>query len=135
MADEIIGSIECQSDRASTISAYWPTHGSQLPQTINEISFGQVQYFIKHIIKVGGEEVEHTFAYIKWYEKHICSDYFGSNAIVCQKHHAPHSVFSYMPVQRIFSICAKGQLKMAIQNNLLEDIIVIIPIHTTVPKD
>jgi len=73
------------------------------------------------------QEYEHTLAYVKWYQSHPNSDFYGSSAIVCKNTHKEGSSCSFIPVQRIHAVCAYCELDIEIAN-VLEDVLIAIPL-------
>lgn len=63
---------------------------------------------------------------MKWYRQHKHFDWFGSSAIVCLPEFMTES---FIPVQRILSVCIYGKLTIAFQSNQSEKVIVASPTH------
>jgi len=136
LCNQLIGSVlnsRC-SNSSAIICAHWP-------ETVNDVQtndynikprIGRVEYFCKHriIASMPGkqqQEYEHILAYVKWYQSHPNSDFYGSSAIVCKNTHKEGSSCSFIPVQRIHAVCAYCELDIEIAN-VLEDVLIAIPL-------
>ena len=90
-----------------------------------------MQYFCKHRVAFSDESVmkhcEHIFANVRWMQKHPHEGWYGISATVCFNMHEPTSMCSFIPVQRIHSVCAHGVLDVAI-GGLNEKVFVAVPI-------
>lgn len=135
VGEVLFGSLATSRENNIVISAYWPTSGTNLQagQTTRALpqAIGQIQYYIKHeLISVSdGNKLVHIFAYVNWYKKHQYSDWFGSTAIVCVPEFEFESIFSFIPIQRISSVCVHGNLKMCFTNNVPETVHIVCPVH------
>ena len=52
----------------------------------------------------------HIFGFIKWFRKHQKSNWFGSSAIACHEEFEFDSIYSFIPIQQILSVCIYGSL-------------------------
>ena len=113
VGNEVFGSKAMARDNNIVISAYWPSNNSSdlLQNSPLPRSIGQVQYYIKHKICIGDHEKEHLFGYVRWYKQHERCDWFGYSATVLIQEFEPYSQFSFIPVQRISSLCIYGAIK------------------------
>ena len=73
------------------------------------------------------KESEHIFAYVKWKQSHPHHDWFGISATVCVNMNEAFSMCSFLPVQRISSVCAFSVLDVDI-NGFTESVFVAVPI-------
>ena len=99
-----------------------PTEGRNLPKAA-----GEIQFFLKHNSGVKGE---HAFAFVCWYKRHIHFDWFGSSAIVyCNEYESDNS-YSFIPIQRLLSLCVYGNIQLSFDyQQTFENVVVVSPIH------
>ena len=104
---------------SSVITAYWPTTGSNLPliDYSARMSVGTVQYFLKHQVVLCTtdnvkQNADHVIAYIKWSHKHSHAEWYGLSATISSDMHEPPSVCCFIPVQRIYAVCAHCTLNI-----------------------
>ena len=131
VVEELFGSVLTSRDNCTVISAYWSIgiESASFPGLAMPFSIGQIQYFIKHdlISTQNSEKKEHIFAYVNWYKQHQNFDSFGSSAVVC----LPEFVCkSFIPIQRISSVCIFGQLKLSFSSNMQETVLLVSPTHS-----
>ena len=135
---QLIGSVmnsRCAKS-SSVISAYWPTKECDL-QSINysgHMSIGIIQYFCNHEVVVcrvdnTEQKLEHIFAYVQWKQEHQNEDWFGISAAVCSSMEEPASACSFIPVERIHSVCAHASLSIDI-GAFNELVFVAVPVPT-----
>lgn len=125
VGNEVFGSKAMARDNNIVISAYWPSNNSSdlLQNSSLPRSIGQVQYYIKHKICLGNHEKEHLFGYVRWYKQHERYDWFGYSATVLTQEFEPYSQFSFIPVQRISSLCIYGAIKVSFLAGVEESVI------------
>ena len=140
LCNQLIGSSmnsRC-SNSSSVIGAYWPTFRAdvQAPSTdySAKLKIGIIQYFFKHQIVASTpdkykQEYEHKLAYVKWYQKHLHEDWYGTSAVVCSNTNDPDSPCSFIPIQRIHAVCAHCTLNIQI-GTISENVFVAVPIPT-----
>lgn len=138
LCEQLIGSVmnsRC-SKSSSVITAYWPTTGSNLSliDYSARMSVGTVQYFFKHRVVLCTvdnvkQNVDHVIAYIKWNQKHPHAEWYGLSATISSDMYEPSSVCSFIPVQRIYAVCAHCTLKVQM-GTLNETVFIAIPIPT-----
>ena len=136
--EQVIGSVmnsRC-SKSSSVITAYWPTTGSDFSSIdySMRMSVGTVQYFCKHRVVLCTVDnvkrnADHVIAYVKWNQKHPHAEWYGLSATVCSDMHEPPSVCSFIPVQRIYAVCAHCMPKIQM-GTLYETVFIAIPIPT-----
>ena len=121
------------ANASSVIMAFRPTSGSNL-STINysRMSVGVVQKYYKNTVTLGKkntveEKNEHVLAYVVWKKRHTHEDWFGLSATVTFTLDEPHSMCSFIPVQRIAAVCAHCIQSRTI-GNLTEPIFIACPI-------
>ena len=130
IGSELYNSMGASRENGTVVSAYWPldiddylgTH--QLP-----LSIGRIVYFIKHTLNTNSSKKhEHIFALVEWYEKHAEKhDWFGSSTTVC---YVNFKSISFIPIQRITSVCIHGTLEMPFTPGCIpEKIFIAIPIN------
>ena len=101
---------------SSVIMAFWPSSGDSF-RTIDytRMRVGEVQYYIKHTIKVSttidsgpSHQVDetHLFAYVSWKKQDPHYNWFGISATVCSELEEESGACCFIPVQRIGSRCA-----------------------------
>ena len=128
LGGDLIGSVKpgANNSSSSIIMAKWPSTGSLLQALSNEkMGVGEVQYFIKHSIKVGvdnshGEikNESHVFAYVHWKKLHEHQNWFGASAIVCLDIIEEPNACCFIPAQRIYARCAFAQLPVTFPNHV-----------------
>jgi len=133
---QLIGSVMNAScaKSSSVVTAFWPSRGQDL-KSIDygaRMKVGVVQYFIKHQVTLSNADndktrCEHVMAYVNWKERHTNEDWFGISATVCFNTDDPSSMFSFIPVYRIHSVCAYSVLDVTI-NQIAEKLFVAVPI-------
>ena len=138
LCDQLIGSVmnSRSSKSSAVITAYWPTTGCDLT-SINygaHMRVGTVQYFCNHQVVLRTvdnttQKFEHVLAYVQWKKKHQNEEWFGISATVCCDLPEPASACSFIPVQRIHSVCAYSLLNIEI-GTLRESVFVAVPIPT-----
>ena len=117
LCGDILGSVmnatSCQS--SSTIMAFWPLcHGNVSSIDYVRMCVGCIQYFCKHQLTISTADSEtshlpHLFAFVCWYERHTHHNWYGASATVCTNSFEPTSIFSFIPIQRIFAVGAHCQ--------------------------
>ena len=130
-ANEIFGSKLMSRENNIVITAHWPSCSDNLPRQGRSfsVSVGQVQFFLKHyIIDANNTKKEHIFAYVRWYRKHNNHDWFGSSTIVCHSEFELDLSYSFIPIQRISSLCIYGNIDVSFVNNT-ENVLVATPIR------
>ena len=75
------------------------------------------------------QEHEHKLAYVKWYQKHVHEDWYGSSAVVCNNTINPDSPCSFIPIQRTHSVSAYSILNIEIAG-VSETVFIAKPIAT-----
>ena len=115
LAGDVIGSVKPGPNNSSSsiIMAFWPSAGDSL-ETLDSVRMrvGEVQYFIKHTIKVvsidSSSQVNetHIFAYVYWKKTHPHHNWFGISATVCSDLDEDPCACCFIPVQRISARCA-----------------------------
>ena len=130
--DEIFGSFQSISEKASIIMAYWPTvagtinHQESLP-----LSVGRIQYFIEHSVRLTKDGLttkeNHYFAYVLWYTHHAQWDSYGSSCIISHPTLHTPCLFSFLPLSRIYSKCAYGHHSIEI-NGVTDTVFIASPI-------
>ena len=131
--DEVFGSKAMSRDNNIVISAFWPSSDNFLvsPGVSLPHSIGQIQYFVQHkMISQADGEMEHIFGYVKWYKKHEQFNWFGYSATVLIQEFEPYTKFSFIPVQRISSVCLYGRLKVSFVDGMEETVIVASPVNS-----
>ena len=120
-----------RSEKSKVIAAYWPRE-SPLVIDASKLSIGEVQYFLQHTVQFscGNTSKMHKFAFVKWYEQHSQEKWFGKSAIIAKKSTVHPSPCSFLPIERIYSVCAFGELKLSFHPLLEENVIVAIPLTT-----
>lgn len=122
------------SNSSSVVCAYWPVGDCDM-SSVNysaRMRIGTVQYFCKHQVTLclpnsNQYNQEHILAYIKWNQRHSEENWYGISATVCSNMYEPATACSFIPVQRIHSVCAYCSLYTEIAT-LRENIVVAIPI-------
>ena len=66
---------------------------------------------------------------MKWYEPHPNEKWFGSCVVVTRNSNSPPSPCSFLPLERIHSLCAYGEISLLFNDLFSESVIVAIPIH------
>ena len=118
----------------SVITAFWPSE-SLHQSPVQNLQVGRIQKFIKHTLKIEGENAEgtvekkHVFAVIEWYVNHDCRSHYGASAIVCFPFTYSSSASQFMPIQRVMNCCSFGKLKATIRGTNSEDVLIAIPMH------
>ena len=123
VAGQIIHSVLARTDKGSVISANWPN--MQIESQANEdcMQFGVVQCFLEHTITIHQKNSrKHIFALVKWAKLHPQQYWFGQSATVCEQ----PSIYSYIPLQRIVSVCAHANIELNL-DGMLENVFVVIP--------
>ena len=123
--EEVYGSTLVRRESNIVVMAYWPSCSATLPQEDRylPLSIGQTQFFLKH--NLGGNE--HIFAFVHWFRKHQNHDWFGSCATVCQPEFETDLSYSFIPLQRIVSLCVYGQCTISFANNVAETVLIATP--------
>ena len=131
---EVLGSVlNATSNRsASTIMAYWPDRNGTLASINNAIlHVGCVQYYCAHKVTMSVDEtsrtVHHVLACVLWKERHTHSSYYGSSATLCMNSDEPPSIFTFIPVQRIYAIAASCSRKMNVRG-FEETVLITVPV-------
>ena len=112
--DKVFGSFQSTTERSSVIAAYWPTVGNNVinHHDVLPLSIGRIQFFLEHSVclkKASETKKEmHYFAYVHWYMRHEHWDSYGSNCILSYPSLHTPSLFSFLPLSRIYSKCAHG---------------------------
>ncbi len=135
---QIVGSVmnACSANSSSIISAWWPTNGNNVHfiDSRTRMSIGEVQFFCQHTVKVRKLDgklfsMNHIFPVICWKQKHSNENFFGVSAIVCSIDlFEPFSTCSFMPIQRVSSICAHSCLSIPILNDVRETVFIAVPV-------
>ena len=123
LCNQVIGSTlnAASSNSSSVILAYWPTQGNEL---------SSIDY-CKHQVAftVSGNTTthsEHIFTYASWKQRHRHEEWYGISATVALNINELPSMCNFIPVQRIYSVCAHTNLHTSIHG--LENIFVSIPV-------
>ena len=128
-ANEVYGSQMTSRENNIVVMAYWPSCSDMLPTEGRNLpkAAGEIQFFLKHNSGVKGE---HVFAFVCWYKRHIHFDWFGSSAIVyCNEYESDNS-YSFIPIQRLLSLCVYGNIQLSFDNQqTFENVVVVSPIH------
>ena len=118
-------SILARTDKGSVISANWPT--SHVESHDLCMQFGVVQCFIEHTVTIHhNDSRRHIFALVKWGKLHPQQHWFGISATVCEQ----PSIYSYIPLQRIVSVCAHANIELNL-DGMLEKVFVVVPCIVT----
>ena len=128
IAGHVIHSVLARTDKGSVISANWPImHIENQEMEDSCMQFGVVQCFLEHTITIHQKDSrKHIFALVKWAKPHPQQYWFGQSATVCEQ----PSIYSYIPLQRIASICAHANLELNL-DGMLEKVFVVIPCIVT----
>ena len=117
------------------VCAYWPNKGSEKFNALirsglpGGVHFGIVQYFIEHTITLDKtQKKKHIFAFIKWLQHHTHQFWYGQSATICKLTFEESSVCNYLPLQRIYSVCAHAKLEVNFGGDN-EEVFVAIPSH------
>ena len=125
-ANEVYGSTCTSRGNNIIVFAYW-SNSAQGEDHPLPLSVGQIQFFIKHILTTTQQvKKEHILAYICWYRNHQHYDWFGSSAVVC---HNEFESESFIPVQRLASLCVYGTYNLQLEDNVCETVLVVTPVH------
>ena len=135
LCNQVIGSLmnSTSARSSSVVMAFWPSRESELSNiNYSRMKVGVVQYFFKHEVKLcvsdsQVRESEHIFAYVKWKQSHPNQDWFGISATVCVNMDEAFSMCSFLPVQRISSVCASSIIEVNI-NSFEESVFVAVPV-------
>lgn len=97
------------------------------------MSVGTVQFFCKHQVSLTRcdgmkEKVDHVFAYVEWKVKHSNESWYGLTAVVCCNFNESSSIFSFIPVQRIHSVCIYSVLDVNMTDTTDETVFIAVPI-------
>lgn len=116
----------------SVITAFWPVESYNM--TVDgKLQVGKVLKFLKHSIKIkeNNDYVEkvHVFCIAEWYMKHHSENYFGSSSVMCTPVTYTADACQFMPIQRIYSRCAYGEIDVTLLGHATELVFVAIPIH------
>ena len=135
LLDQVVGSImnatSCNS--SAVIMAYWPSKGSDLSSVdCTSLNVGTVHYFCRHKIALYDSDSkivhkQHILAYVTWKQQHSRSDLFGTSATLCVNMDEQPSMCSFLPIQRIHSICAHCVLDVN-SHGLNETVFVAVPV-------
>ena len=118
MCNQVIGSTmnAASSNSSSVIMAYWPAQGNDLSSIdYSRMRIGTVHYYRRQrvVLTVSGDTVtrsEHILAYVSWKQRHPHEEWYGISATVALNINEPLSMCNFIPVQRIHSLCAHGNL-------------------------
>ena len=125
IAGQVVHSILARTDKGSVISANWPT--SHVESQDLCMQFGVVQCFIEHTVTIHqNDSRRHIFALVKWAKLHPQQHWFGISATVCEQ----PSIYSYIPLQRIVSVCAHANIELNLDGKL-EKVFVVVPCIVT----
>ena len=136
LCGQLIGSVmnATSSNSSFVIAAYWPSSGHNLSSIDYgaRMKIGTVQYFCKNQTTVCTSDnvkhnYEHVLAYVCWKQRHPHEEWYGISATVCVNMHEPPSVASFIPVQRINSVCVYSVVDTEI-DSLLETVFIAVPI-------
>ena len=131
LCNQVIGSMmnaaSCNS--SSVIMAYWPSGGNDLSNIdYSRMHVGEVQYFCKHkVIFSDSDTIEHILAYVCWKQKHPHQEWYGISATVCFNMNEPPSMCSFIPIQRVHSVCGYCVLDVDI-HGLKEHVFIAVPV-------
>ena len=135
LAGQLLHSTEAKTERGSMVCAYWPNKGSEEFNALirsglpGGVHFGIVQYFIEHTITLDKtQKKKHIFAFIKWLQHHTHQFWYGQSATICKLTFEESSVCNYLPLQRIYSVCAHAKLDVNFGGDN-EEVFVAIPSH------
>lgn len=115
ISGDVLGSVlhGASAQSSSVIAAYWPNFGNSIEEfDHSRASIGKVQYYFCHSITLKethsevSKIVNYTFAYSHWMDYHHQNSIFGISATVCANSTREPSMFSIIPVLRIFAKCA-----------------------------
>ena len=137
LAGQILHSSKAITERGSMICAYWPTKGSEEIDALihsclpGDVQFGIIQFFIEHTVTLDKKfKRKHIFAFIKWLQHHTHEFWYGQSATICKLTFEESSVCNYLPLQRIYSVCAHAQLELNFGDET-EAVFVAIPSHVS----
>ena len=116
LCGQAITSVYSASETSNVILADWPITGDEISHCSKNV--GQVQHFLRHVIKcnVGGDikKFEHIFAYVLWYKVHESRHWYGASAIVSQISFENIGPYNFLPIQRIQCRCAFGKINVTL---------------------
>lgn len=101
-------SVASQSIRGSYIQALYLEYGNDEPAAYP----GQVQYYFCHDFRVNGVKKRHTFAFVRWLDRHIGQQKFSTGDIETWK--STYEELSWqcvLPLSRIYSPVAIAKYK------------------------
>ena len=132
IASQVLSSKKSRSMSGAVVVAYWPM------KIVREkfvwpdppiLAAGVIEYFVKHkVVTQEGETLEHILAYVKWAKDHSHRYWFGQSALVFSNDFYPDSACSFIPIQRIYSICAYSYMTVNF-GSCDEPVFVVVPIH------
>ena len=133
ISEEVFGSRVASRDSNIVVNAYWPSNSTMInTNRCFTLSIGEIQYFVKHFVSFVDEQgtKEHLFAYVHWFKRHENFDWFGSSAMVCSPFKEEDESYSFIPVQRIISLCIHGTIRISFTNQQQsETVLVAVPLH------
>lgn len=114
--------------KQSLICAYWPGFGASIKQFDPALRrVGRIVYFMKHCVSLKDTASDsilkktHIFCRVQWHQYHTHPTYFGSSAIVCTNLTETEDLCCFLPLKRISSRCAVGNMKIDFGPPLGED--------------
>ena len=67
---------------------------------------------------------------VHWFERHENFAWFGSSAMVCSPFKEEDESYSFIPEQRIVSLCIYGSISISFTNqHQSETVLVAVPLH------
>jgi hypothetical protein len=96
-----------RSKRSTGIIAGWPQLDGEISDSCNTMSFGLVEFYFSHSLKLNDEFTTFYFACVTWYRP-ITDTSFNVNPLLVASIHdkIPIGPSGFMPVQRISTKCA-----------------------------
>lgn len=97
-----------RSSRSNGILASWPTNDGNIAKDSSRLTFGTVDYFFTHSLKLNGVYCKHIFACVTWFLSSNDTSYANINPLLvaCKSDPLPGGPSRFLPVQRISSKCS-----------------------------
>ena len=117
----MFGSRVASRDGNIVVNAYWPSNSTVInTDRCFTLCIGEIQYFVKYFVSFLDEQgtKKHLFAYVHRFKRHENFDWFGSSAVVCSPFKEEDESYSFIPVQRIISLCIHGTIHILINTKV-----------------
>ena len=105
-----------RSKRSTGILAIWPGLDGEIDVAHNALSFGMIEFYFSHSLKVDEEFIVFYFACVTWHQKVEDTNFNVNPLCVASMNTLPFGSSRFLPVQRISTKCA-----IAIEENERKD--------------